>query len=60
MDFSADHIGFVLASYVLTFVVLGGVLAWTFLRARAVSQRLSVIDRDGSHRRRATTADKSS
>lgn len=61
MNFSADHISFVLASYVLTFIVLGGLLVWTFLRARAVSRRLSVIDRDGPHRRRAPTpADKPS
>jgi heme exporter protein CcmD len=56
MDFSADHISFVLASYVLTFAVLGGLLAWTLWRARAVSRRLSAIDRDGPPRRRASTA----
>ena len=60
MDFSADHISFVMASYVLTFAVLGGLLAWTFLRARAVSRRLSVIDRDGPPRRRAPATDQPS
>jgi len=52
MDFSAPHISFVIASYAVTFAVLGGVMAWTFVRARAVSRRLDTLERDGLVRRK--------
>ena len=54
IDFSADHISFVAASYGLTFIVLGGLLAWTVVRSRAVSQRLESLERDGVIRRRGS------
>ena len=34
MDFSAPHMGFVISSYVITFVVLGVLALWIFARAR--------------------------
>ena len=52
MDFSADHIGFVAASYAVTMTVLGGLLVWTFVRARAVAARLDVLEREGIVRRK--------
>ena len=52
IDFSADHIGFVVASYAITFAVLGGLLAWAFVRARAVARRLDALERDGIVRRK--------
>jgi heme exporter protein CcmD len=52
MDFSAPHISFVIASYAVTFAVLGGLMAWTFVRARAVSRRLDTLERDGLVRRK--------
>jgi len=55
IDFSADHIGFVIASYAVTFVVLGALLAWTLARARAVSHRLEALERDGAARRRPSS-----
>jgi heme exporter protein CcmD len=52
IDFSADHIGFVVASYAITLAVLGGLLAWEFARARAVHRRLDALERDGLVRRK--------
>jgi len=52
MDFSADHIGFVAASYAITVAVLGGLLVWTFVRARTVASRLDVLEREGVVRRK--------
>ena len=52
MDLSAPHISFVIASYAVTFAVLGGLMAWTFARARAVSIRLDILERDGLVRRK--------
>lgn len=52
IDFSADHIGFVIASYALTFAVLGGILVWVFARAGAVSRRLDTLEREGAVRRK--------
>ena len=55
IDFSADHIGFVIASYAVTFTVLGALLAWTLIRARAITRRLEALERDGTPRRRASS-----
>ncbi|MDX1717635.1 MAG: heme exporter protein CcmD [Anderseniella sp.] len=55
IDFSADHIGFVIASYAVTFAVLGALLAWTLIRARAITRRLETLERDGTPRRRASS-----
>lgn len=52
MDFSAPHISFVIASYAVTFAVLGGLMIWTFVRARAVANRLDILERDGLVRRK--------
>ena len=43
MDFSADHIGFVIASYAISLIFIGGLLIRVLLRdrkLRAEAQRL--------------------
>jgi|GEM_PF-2279079 len=52
MDFSAPHVSFVISSYVITFIVLGGLAMWVFARARFVAKRLRQLDDEGAERRR--------
>jgi heme exporter protein CcmD len=52
MDFSAPHMGFVISSYAVTFVVLGALALWVFSRARSVTRRLKQLDDEGAQRRR--------
>jgi len=52
MDFSAPHMSFVISSYVITFIVLGGLALWIFARARSVAKRLRQLDDEGAQRRR--------
>lgn len=52
MDFSAPHMGFVISSYAVTFVVLGALALWVFSRARSVTRRLKQLDDEGAERRR--------
>jgi heme exporter protein CcmD len=52
IDLSANHIGFVIASYAITLAVLGGLLAWILARARTVAHRLDTLERDGLVRRK--------
>ncbi len=40
MDFSADHIGFVLVSYGLSFLVLAGLTAVVLIKDRARAREL--------------------
>ena len=54
MDFSAPHIGFVISSYAITFVVLGVLALWIFARARSVARRLRQLEDEGVERRRKT------
>jgi heme exporter protein CcmD len=43
MDWSAEHIGFVVAAYAITGVVLGGVLVATLKRAKLLKAQLVVL-----------------
>jgi len=52
MDFSAPHMSFVISSYVITIIVLGGMALWVFGRARSVAKRLRQLDDEGAERRR--------
>lgn len=52
MDFSAPHMSFVISSYAITFVVLGGLALWVLGRARSVAERLRQLDSEGAERRR--------
>lgn len=54
MDFSAPHMGFVISSYAITFVVLGMLALWIFARARSVARRLRQLEDEGAERRRKT------
>lgn len=51
IDFSAPHIGFVIACYAITLVVLAGLALWIFARSRAITNRLEQLQRDGTGRR---------
>ena len=44
MDFSANHIGFVIASYALTLVFLAGLIATTLLRDRKLRAEVERLD----------------
>jgi heme exporter protein CcmD len=52
MDFSAPHLAFVLWSYAITFVVLGGLALWIFSRNRSIAKRLEQLEAEGADRRR--------
>jgi len=55
MDFSAPHVGFVLASYALAFILLGALVVSIWMRARRVRKRLQELERLGAPRRRSAT-----
>ncbi len=44
MDWSAPHSGFVLASYALSFVVLGGLIAFTVRRDRKLKRDVAKLE----------------
>ena len=52
MDFAADHVGFVLAAYGLSAVVLGVATATVVLRHRRMARRLGELQASGAPRRR--------
>ncbi|HUE45923.1 MAG TPA: heme exporter protein CcmD [Aestuariivirgaceae bacterium] len=55
MDFAANHVGFVLAAYGLSAVVLGVATATVVLRYRYVTRRLGELQASGAPRRRRAT-----
>ncbi len=58
MDLAAKHVGFVLASYAVAFLAIGGLILAIWLRARLVRHRLEELERLGAPRRRqVVTAD---
>jgi heme exporter protein CcmD len=52
MDFAAPHIGFVLAAYGLSAIVLGAVTASVVMRYRSTARRLGELEASGAPRRR--------
>ena len=56
MDLAARHIGFVLASYAVAFVLLSGLIVFLVVRMRAVKRRLAALEAQGARRRRAARA----
>ena len=52
MDWSAPHIGFVLASYGFSAAVLGGLILAVLLQHRAARQRLSALEERQTARRK--------
>ena len=52
MDFAADHVGFVLAAYGLSAVVLAVVTGSVVLRHRRMVRRLRELQASGAPRRR--------
>lgn len=53
MDLAARHIGFVLASYAVAFVLLAGLIIAFIARMRAVRRRLAALEAQGARRRKA-------
>jgi heme exporter protein CcmD len=52
MDLAASHVGFVLAAYGLSAVVLGLVTASVLVRHRRTARRLGELQASGAPRRR--------
>ena len=52
MDLAAPHLGFVVAAYGLSLVVLGGLTLWLRHRDRDLSQRLASLEAEVAPRRR--------
>ncbi len=55
MSFAAEHIGFVIASYALSAIVIAGLIAGHILRAHQVERRLKRLEDAGAPRRRKAT-----
>jgi heme exporter protein CcmD len=55
MDFAAAHVGFVLAAYGLSAVVLALVTAGIMARYRRTARRLGELQASGAPRRRKAT-----
>ena len=51
MDWSAPHIGFVLASYGFSAAVLGGLIAALLIQNRAARQKLTALEERQAARR---------
>ena len=51
MDFSAPHAGYVIASYEITIVVLGALVATILLRQRRARAQLDALEARGGRRR---------
>jgi heme exporter protein D len=52
MDLAAPHLGFVLAAYGLTLLVLGGLVLWLRHRSRTLATALQQLEAAGAPRRR--------
>jgi heme exporter protein CcmD len=48
MDWSADHAGFVVASYILSATFIAGLIGFVFLRDRRMRETLSEYEREKS------------
>lgn len=57
MDFSAPHSGFVIASYVITAVVLLALVLSVWMRARRANMKLQSLEQRGAKRRRRASTD---
>ncbi len=51
MDFAAKHIGYVLASYGVAFVLLAMLIGIILVRMRMVKKRLAELEAQGASRR---------
>jgi heme exporter protein CcmD len=54
MDFSAPHAGFVIASYIITAIVLVGLVIVIWLAQRRALIQLKTLEERGGRRRRTT------
>ncbi len=46
-----DHLGFILAAYLVTAAVVAGMIGWTVLDGRALRRRLADLEARGVRRR---------
>jgi heme exporter protein CcmD len=53
MDLTAPHLGFVLAAYGLSLIVLAGLVLWLRHRNRTLADALAQLEAQGAPRRRA-------
>ena len=51
MDLAAKHVGFVLASYGVAALLIGGLILAILIRARGVRRRLAELEAAGAKRR---------
>ena len=56
MDFTAPHTGFVLASYVISAVILFGLVSYIWWRGRSANARLRELEARGYKRRTGASA----
>lgn len=54
------HFGFILASYLVTFAILGALFTWIILDGRAQKRALADLETRGVKRRSSTASDPSS
>jgi heme exporter protein D len=50
---TADHMGFIVAAYAVTVVIVGALIAWVMLDYRAQQRALAELDKRGIGRRSA-------
>lgn len=50
-----SHVGFITAAYVLTALVIVGLIAWVLLDGRALRRRIAELEARGIRRRSDTT-----
>ncbi len=53
MEMSAKFVGYVLASYAVTFVLLAVLIGGIVWRMHAVRRKLTMLEAQGAHRRKA-------
>ena len=51
MDLTAPHIGFVIAAYLLSAGILGGLVLWVLMRSRDLARRVASLEAEGAPRR---------
>jgi heme exporter protein CcmD len=48
MDWSAAHLGFVIAAYLLSFAVLGGLIGFVVRRDRRLARDVELLEKQGA------------
>ena len=56
MDAASDHVGFIIAAYLATVLVLGLLIGWIIADGRAQKRRLAELEARGIKRRSGAAA----